>query len=48
VKLVFSGLKHQVRSILETSGLVGELGPDAVFTDKETALRALQDAKAIS
>lgn len=46
VKLVFSGLKHQVRSILETSGLVGELGPDAFYTDKETALRALQDAKA--
>jgi MFS superfamily sulfate permease-like transporter len=42
VKLVFSGLKHQVRSILEESGIVQELGRDAFYSDKETALRALQ------
>jgi MFS superfamily sulfate permease-like transporter len=41
VKLVFSGLKHQVRSILEQSGVVAELGRDAFYSDKETALRAL-------
>jgi len=44
VKLVFSGLKHQVRSILEKSSLVDELGEDAFYSDKESALAALQDA----
>jgi MFS superfamily sulfate permease-like transporter len=42
VKLVFSGLKHQVRSILEQSGVVAELGQDAFYSDKETALRDLR------
>lgn len=42
VRLVFSGLKHQVRSILERSGLADELGRDGFYSDKETALRALQ------
>jgi MFS superfamily sulfate permease-like transporter len=41
VKLVFSGLKHQVRSVLERAGLVEELGRDAFYSDKETALRLL-------
>ena len=41
VRLVFSGLKHQVRSVLERAGLVDELGRDAFFPDKETALRRL-------
>ena len=42
VRLEFSGLKHQVRSILQSSGLVDELGSDAFHSDKETALRRLQ------
>jgi MFS superfamily sulfate permease-like transporter len=41
VKLVFSGLKHQVRRVMEKSGLVEELGSDSFFSDKETALRWL-------
>ena len=41
VRLVFSGLKHQVRSLLEQSGLTQNLGADAFYSDKETALRAL-------
>jgi MFS superfamily sulfate permease-like transporter len=43
VRLEFSGLKHQVRSILQASGLVDELGSDAFHSDKETALRTLQN-----
>jgi MFS superfamily sulfate permease-like transporter len=42
VRLEFSGLKHQVRSVLRSSGLVSELGIDAFHSDKETALRRLQ------
>ena len=42
VKLVFSGLKHQVRSILQKGGVCEDLGRDAFYPDKETALRALQ------
>ncbi len=38
VRLVFSGLKHQVKQSLAKSGLVEELGKDAFFSDKETAL----------
>lgn len=41
VRLVFSGLKHQVRSLLEQSGVTESLGKDAFYPDKETALRAL-------
>ncbi len=44
VKLVFSGLKHQVRSILEKSNLINELGSDAFYSDKESALSSLQNA----
>jgi MFS superfamily sulfate permease-like transporter len=42
VRLMFSGLKHQVRSLLEGGGVVEQLGRDAFFSDKETALLALQ------
>ena len=41
VWLMFSGLKHQVRSLLERGGVVEQLGRDAFFPDKETALRTL-------
>lgn len=41
VKLMFSGLKHQVRRLLERAGVVDILGRDAIFPDKETALRTL-------
>ena len=41
VTLTFSGLKHQVMRLFVQSGLVEELGPDAFFSDKETALRTL-------
>ena len=41
VWLVFSGLKHQVRRLLESGGVVEQLGKDAFFPDKETALRTL-------
>lgn len=42
VRLVFSGLKYQVRRILESGGLIDNLGRDALYPDKETALRVLQ------
>jgi MFS superfamily sulfate permease-like transporter len=42
VRLVFSGLKYQVYSIFQKSNLVEELGSDAFYSDKESALRALQ------
>jgi MFS superfamily sulfate permease-like transporter len=41
VTLAFSSLKHQVMRVFERSGLVDELGRDAFFTDKESALRKL-------
>jgi MFS superfamily sulfate permease-like transporter len=41
VRLAFSGLKHQVRSVLERGGLLAQLGREAFFPDKETALAAL-------
>ena len=41
VRLMFSGLKHQVRRLLEHGGVVGQLGRDAFFPDKETALLTL-------
>lgn len=43
VNLVFSGLKHQVRSALERSGLTKALGDSAFYSDKETALRELSN-----
>ncbi|WP_455205468.1 SulP family inorganic anion transporter [Kaarinaea lacus] len=43
VSLVFSGLKHQVMRVFEKSGLARELGRDAFFTDKETALHTLRE-----
>lgn len=41
VELMFSSLKHQVRQVLERSGLVEELGSDSFFTDKQSALASL-------
>ncbi|MGD9255082.1 MAG: SulP family inorganic anion transporter [Chromatiales bacterium] len=41
VKLMFSGLKHQVRRLLERAGVVELLGRESFFPDKETALRSL-------
>ena len=42
VKLMFSGLKHQVRSVLERGGVIEQLGREAFFPDKETALVTLR------
>lgn len=42
VQLMFSGLKHQVMQVMQSSGLVDELGKDAFFADKQTALEALE------
>jgi SulP family sulfate permease len=41
VELMFSGLKHQVKSVLEHCGIVDKLGRDAFFKNKEAALEAL-------
>ncbi|MET0051709.1 MAG: SulP family inorganic anion transporter [Candidatus Thiodiazotropha sp.] len=41
VTLMFSGLKHQVMQVFINSGLVDELGREAFFSDKQTALQAL-------
>ena len=41
VKLAFSGLKHQVMQVMERSGLVEELGADAFYPDKQSALDAM-------
>lgn len=41
VTLMFSGLKHQVMRLFLQSGLVEDLGREAFFSDKETALRTL-------
>ncbi|HDP88520.1 MAG TPA: STAS domain-containing protein [Thioalkalivibrio sp.] len=41
VILAFSGLKHQVMQVMERSGLVEELGRDAFFSDKQSALEAM-------
>jgi SulP family sulfate permease len=43
VSLTFSGLKHQVMRVFERSGLMDELGRDAFFKDKETALCKLTE-----
>ena len=39
---MFSGLKHQVMQVLQNGGLVDELGKDAFFVDKQTALETLE------
>ena len=41
VKIMFSGLKHQVMQAFYNSGLVRQLGSDMFFSDKETALQIL-------
>jgi MFS superfamily sulfate permease-like transporter len=41
VSLVFSSLKHQVMKVFVKSGLKEDLGEDAFFSDKETALLTL-------
>lgn len=41
VTLMFSGLKHQVRRLLERGGVIEQLGRNAFLPDKETALRTL-------
>lgn len=41
VSLMFSGLKHQVMSMFESSGLLKDLGEDRFFSDKQTALDKL-------
>jgi MFS superfamily sulfate permease-like transporter len=41
VKLMFSGLKHQVMKLLDVSGLIEEIGEDNFFSDKKTALNTL-------
>ncbi len=41
VKLMFSGLKHQVMKLLGVSGLIEEIGKDRFFSDKQTALKTL-------
>jgi len=41
VKLMFSGLKHQVMKIFILSNLVNELGEDRFFSSKETAIKTL-------
>ncbi|MGD8784558.1 MAG: SulP family inorganic anion transporter [Thioalkalispiraceae bacterium] len=43
VRLVFSGLKHQVLRVFKRSGLVAYLGDDAFYKDKETALLQLAE-----
>lgn len=43
VKLVFSGLKKQVREVMENSGLIQRLGAAVFYSDKETALSALME-----
>lgn len=41
VELTFSGLKHQVMSVLERTGVVEELGRGQFFPNKENALQSL-------
>ncbi len=43
VTLMFSSLKHQVWQLFREGGLVDELGKEAFFADKATALRILSD-----
>ena len=46
VRLVFSGLKHQVCKIFKKANLIEDLGSDAFYSDKESALSALQGESA--
>jgi MFS superfamily sulfate permease-like transporter len=41
IELYFSGLKHQIMSVLERTGVVDELGRDRFFPNKEIALSTL-------
>lgn len=41
IKLVFSGLKVQVKKVFEKSGLLEEMGESAFYSDKEAALDSL-------
>jgi len=41
VKLMFSGLKHQVMKLLDVSGLIEEIGRENFFSNKKTALETL-------
>ena len=41
IGLYFSGLKHQVMSVLEKTGIVEELGRDHFLPNKEYALKEL-------
>jgi MFS superfamily sulfate permease-like transporter len=41
IELYFSGLKYQVMSVLEKTGIVEELGRDHFFPNKEYALKEL-------
>ena len=41
VQLYFSGVKHQVRSIFERTGLMRECGPEHFYPYKEKAIREL-------
>lgn len=43
VKLLFSGLKHQVLNVFIDSGLVEEMGEDSFFSNKQLALDYLSD-----
>lgn len=43
VKLLFSGLKHQVLNVFIDSGLVKEMGEDSFFSNKQLALDYLAD-----
>jgi MFS superfamily sulfate permease-like transporter len=43
VTLMFSSLKHQVWQLFREGGLVDELGKEAFFADKATALRVLSE-----
>jgi MFS superfamily sulfate permease-like transporter len=41
VELYFSGLKHQIVSVFERTGLIAEYGAEHFFSNKETALETL-------
>jgi MFS superfamily sulfate permease-like transporter len=41
VELAFSGLKHQVMSVFERTGLVDDFGREGFFANKEQALQSL-------
>jgi len=41
VKLMFSGLKHQVMKLLDVSGLIEEIGKENFFSNKKAALETL-------